>query len=109
MGLLDSSIPDRYEHNPHFVLLENYILDTIGQLPAANAARLAEVISRNFGGTDWKKTLRAQLDLPPDTDENLKLLWSQAQQEAEMKQETLSPEDFARQTVDDLFSDIGGG
>jgi hypothetical protein len=108
MGLLDSSIPDRYEQNPMFVILENYVLDSIGKLEPDKYARLNEVISRNLGGTDWKKTIREQYDLPPDTDANLKQLWQEAIAEADAKQESLTPEDFARDVVDEMFADLGG-
>ena len=111
MGLFDSAIPSRYEQNPMFIILENYVLDSIGHLDPEKYARLNDVISRNLGGgegTDWKQTIREQYDLPPDTDANLKTLWQQRIAEANAQQESLTPEDFAREIVDTMFSDLGG-
>jgi hypothetical protein len=108
MGLLDDALPERYEKNPMFVLLENYVLDAIGHLEPEKAERLNEVLTRNFGGDDWRKTLRQQFDLPQETDENLTLMWRQRQDEADAKGEGVSPEQFAREVVDEMFSDLGG-
>ena len=108
MGLMDDAVPERYEKNPMFVILENYVLDAIGQLEPEKAARLNDVVCRNFGGTDWRETLRDQYDLPKDTYENLRLLWKQRQAAADEMQESVTPEDFAREVVDEMFSDIGG-
>src|SRR5262245_59690996 len=111
MGLFDSAIPSRYEQNPMFIILENYVLDSIGRLEPEKSARLNEVILRNFGGKpgeDWKTIIRKNYDLPRDTDDNLKTLWAQRSAEADLKQEDISPEDFAREVVDDMFADLGG-
>jgi len=101
------SIPDRYEHNPMLVLVENFVLDAIGRLEPEKAARLNEIVNRTFGGTNWRATLRHQLALPPDTQDTLKTLWKQRQAEAELKQEDLAVEHLARQMADELFRDMG--
>ena len=110
MGMFDDAIPDRYEKNPMLAILENYVLDAIGKLEPEKAVKLNEMICRTFGGTDWKKTLREQFDLPPDTDESIRLMWKQHLEEADVLQQggDLSPEDFARTTVDDMFEGLGG-
>lgn len=104
---MQDSIPDRYEHNPMLALVENYILDSIGLLPPDHAAKLNDIVCRTFGGTDWRKTLGDQLRLPPDTHATLKTLWKQRQEEADTKQEDLSPEQFAQQMADELMTDMG--
>lgn len=106
---MENSIPDRYEKNPMLVVLENYVLDAIGKLEPAKAARLNEMICRTFGGKDWKATIREQFALPRDTDETLRQLWKQKSEEAEATQsEPPAPEDFARQSVDEMFTGLGG-
>lgn len=102
-------IPHRYEHNPMLAILENYILDTLGLLPAEKSAALAAILTRTFGGSDWKKTLREQFNLPPDTDDTLKLLWKQKLEEADATQSESppDPESFARETVDQMFQGLG--
>jgi len=101
------SIPDRYEHNPMLVLVENFVLDAIGRLEPEKESRLSEIVNRTFGGTDWRATLRHQLTLPADTEDTLKTLWQRRQQEAELKQEDLAVEDFAREMADGLFREMG--
>ena len=109
---MDSSIPDRYEKNPMLVVLENYVLDALGLLEPQKAARLNEMICRTFGGgggKDWKAIVREQFALPKDTDQSLKKLWKQKQEEADAQQvDRPLPEDFARQIADDLIADLGG-
>jgi hypothetical protein len=102
-------IPDRYEKNPMLAVLENYVLDTLGLLPADKSQQLATILNRTFGGTDWKKTLREQFDMPPDTDDTLKLLWKQKQEEADAQQidTPLDAEAFAREVVDEMFKGLG--
>jgi hypothetical protein len=107
MGLLDDAVPERYEKNPMLAVLENYVLDAIGKLEADKAEMLNKMICQTFGGTDWRKVVRDQFDLPRETEENLRAMWKQAQEEAEVEQEDLSAEEFARDVVDELFSDLG--
>ncbi len=104
---MEESIPDRYERNPMLVLVENFILDALGKLEPQKAARLNEIVNRTFGGTDWRATLRQQFALPADTEATLNQLWQRRQAEAELKQEDLAVEDFARETADGLFADMG--
>ena len=105
--MLDS-IPDRYEHNPMLILVENYILDALGLLEPDKAAKLNEIITRTFGGTNWRTTIQEQFQLPPDTPTALKTLWQQRQEEADTKQEDLSPELFAQQIAVEFIADMGG-
>ncbi|HVT81676.1 MAG TPA: hypothetical protein VHM90_13605 [Phycisphaerae bacterium] len=104
---MESSIPDRYEKNPMLVLVENYVLDAMGKLEAEKVAKLSEIVTRTFGGKDWRKALQSQLDLPADTPETVRQMWVQRQGEAEAKQEDLTAEDFAREMADQWFSDMG--
>jgi len=104
---MEESIPDRYEHNPMLVLVENFILDAIGKLEADKAKRLEEIVNRTFGGTDWRATIRSQFALPADTATTLQQLWKTRQEEAEQKQEDLAAEDFAREQADELFREMG--
>jgi hypothetical protein len=104
---MQDSIPDRYEKNPMLVLVENYILDTLGKLEAPKVAKLNEIVCRTFGGKDWRAAIRHQFHLPPEADENLLALWKQRQEEADATQQELFPEDFAREQADQIFRDLG--
>jgi hypothetical protein len=105
---MEPTIPDRYSQNPMLVLVENYILDTLGKLEPEKAAKLGALVCRTFGGKQWRQTLREQFQLPGDTDETLRALWKQRQEEAEANQTDLDAEDFAREQADALFDGIGG-
>jgi len=108
MGMLDDAIPDRYEHNPMLIVVENFILDAIGQLAPEKEKQLSEILTRTFGGTDWRATVRNQMDLPPETAEQLQAEWQRYLAEADAKQEdAILPEDFARAIADELFEGRG--
>ena len=105
---MDDSIPERYEKNPLFAVLENYILDTIGALGADKAHLLSQMVCQIWGGAPaaWKKTLRSTLDLPDSTDADILRLWKQKQEEAGLRQESMTPEDFAQQVVDENYANL---
>ena len=101
-------IPDRYEHNPMLIIVENFILDAIGHLPPEKEKQLNAILTRTFGSTDWRATVRNQMDLPSETAEQLQAEWKRCLAEADMKQEDApSPEDFARAIADELFEGRG--
>lgn len=102
------AIPERYEKNPLLAVLEHYVIAALGKLPPEKDQLLNDVVCRNLGGTEWRKTIRQQFNLPAETDENLRQLWAQRQAEADLKQESLTLEQFAREVVDELFADLGG-
>jgi hypothetical protein len=107
MGMMDEAIPDRYEHNPMLAVLENYVLAAIDKLDPDKAKLLNEMICRTFGGTDWRHIIRAQFDLPKETDDNIRQLWKQRQEQADAAQEDLSADQFSQEIVDELFADLG--
>jgi hypothetical protein len=108
-------IPDRYEHNPMLILVENYILDAIGQLAPEKSARLNDIVPRilnpagaaNPCADDWRTALQRRHAHPADPPPTRRSLWHQRQTEADLKQEDLTPEDFAREQADRLFADLG--
>jgi lysophospholipase L1-like esterase len=104
---MDPDIPARYQNNPLLVILENYVLHSIGHFPEDKTAAMAEVITTTFGGTDWTQTLRKEFDLPDNTDQTLTQMWQQRQEEAQETQTEITPEQFAQEAVDTLFADLG--
>src|SRR5438477_950450 len=65
--------PDRYAGRPLLIVLENYVLDCIGQLPPDKQALARSVVQRVWsGGDDWKATVREQLHLELTIDEALR-------------------------------------
>jgi len=98
---------DRYAGRPLLILLENYVLSCIGQLPADKEAGLLSVTQRVFGGgDDWKATMRSTLQLGGSLDESLRQMWTTNQERARQANVTLTPEDFARMIVDQNFGHL---
>jgi hypothetical protein len=98
---------DRYAGRPLLILLENYVLSCIGQLPADKEAGLLSVTQRVFGGgDDWKATMRSTLQLGESLDESLRQMWTTNQERARQANVTLAPEDFARMIVDQNFAHL---
>lgn len=98
---------DRYAGKPLLILLENYVLDCIGQFPEDKRAAMVAVTTRVFGGDDdWKSTVRTTLQLGESLDEHLRQMWVTNQQIAAQTGQTLSPTDFARMVVDKNFSSL---
>jgi len=72
--------PERYSGRPLLIVLENYVLDCIGELGPDKQALARSVVQRVWGGgDDWKATVREQLKLLPSTDEALHGMWSRNQ------------------------------
>jgi hypothetical protein len=104
---MDNAIPDRYEKQPMLVIVENYVLDTLGLLEPDKAARLNDIVCRTFGGKNWRDTVRKEFRLGDD--EGLRQLWKQQLEEAEAAQVELAPDQFARDVADSIFEGIGTG
>ena len=100
---------DRYKGKPLLILLENYVLDAIGELPKEKQDSIKTVVQRVYGGGDnWKATLRSTLVLEDTVDEEFKRLWVRNQEIARQAGQVLSPAEFARMIVDKNFSDWEG-
>ena len=105
-----SSFPrkaDRYAGKPLLMLLEWYVLDCIGYLPADKVPTIIGAVQRVFaGGTDWKQTLRCRLYLEPELDDSLRQMWTKNQAIATAAGQTLLPYDFAQMVADQNFSPL---
>src|SRR5579863_63690 len=81
---------DRYKGRPLLILLENYVLSSIGSLPPEKEQLAASATQRVFGGgTDWRSTLRATLHLGDSLDESLREMWATNQQRAQQATVTI--------------------
>ena len=95
----------RYAGRPLLILLENYVLSCIGQLPANKESGVVIAVQRVWGGgPDWKATMRSTLQLGESIDDSLRKMWATNQQRAKQSNVALSPEEFARMVVDENFS-----
>lgn len=96
--------PERYEGRPLLILLENYVLDVLGEVDAGKQQSLREMTQKVFGGgEDWRETLRETLHLDSTTDESLLELWERNQQIAANANISLHPIQFAKMVADTNF------
>ena len=101
--------PERYSGRPLLIVLENYVLDCIGELGPDKQALARSVVQRVWGGgDDWKATVREQLKLLPSTDEALHGMWSRDQELAQQHNQPLHGIQFARMVVDENFAHLIG-
>ena len=101
--------PERYAGRPLLVVLENYMLDCIGELPPERQALARSVVQRVWsGGDDWKATVRKQLRLEATMDETLRGMWSRNQELAKQHNQPLHPIQFAKLVVDQNFASLIG-
>ena len=97
--------PERYAGRPLLIVLENYVLDCIGELPPEKQALVRSVVQRTWGsGDDWRATVRAQLHLESNLDESLRGMWSRHREIAKQHSQSLHPIQFAKMVVDQNFA-----
>lgn len=101
--------PERYAGLPLLIVLENYVLDCIGELPPDKQALACSIVQRVWsGGDDWKATLREQLQLDSGLDAELQGMWSRNQELAKQNNQPLHPIQFAKMVVDQNFAHLIG-
>jgi hypothetical protein len=101
--------PARYAGRPLLIVLENYVLDCIGELQPDKQALARSVVARVWGGgDDWKATVREQLHLEPSMDEALRGMWLRNQELAKRHKQPLHCIQFAKMVVDQNFAHLIG-
>jgi hypothetical protein len=101
----DEVEPERYRGKPLLIVMENYVLHCIGELPDDKEPILLAVVQRVFGGdADWKRTVRAQLHLPDSIDDSIRAMWMRNQTIAANNNMSLSPIQFAKMFADTNFA-----
>jgi hypothetical protein len=99
--------PARYQGKPLLIILENYILDCIGALEPERQELVRGVVQRSLGGgDDWKQTIRTMLQIDGSLDEQLRLMWEQNQEAAQVSGVELHPIQFAKMVADQNFADL---
>jgi hypothetical protein len=99
--------PERYEGRPLILILDNYILDSIGELPSDKKALITSIVQKVFGGgADWKKTVRDVLQLSETIEDNIRSLWAENKKIAAQNNAELHPVQFAKMIVDDNFAEF---
>jgi hypothetical protein len=98
--------PERYAGRPLLLILENYILDVLGELGPEKRQSMGDVVRRVFGGgQDWKATIRRQLQLDHSIDADLAAMWKKNKEIAATNGVELLPVQFAKMIVDTNFAD----
>lgn len=98
---------ERYRGRPLLILLENYVLYAIEQLPPEKLATLQTAVDRVWGGgQEWAATFRAALGLDARIDDDLRQMWKKNQGTSRESGVTFPPEDFARMVADVNFAHL---
>ena len=102
--------PDRYQNRPLLRLLDCYILDVIGELPARQQEILRTLepkLQETFGTPgDWREIVAAQMGFLPSVPLSIEALWTAFQQDEQRLGREASASDFVRQFVAQNFPDL---
>jgi len=99
--------PERYKGRPLLVILDNYVLDCIGELTPEQQQGLARLVKPVFGGgDDWKKTMRDVLHLEDSIDQQIKQMWEANKIKAKEMGTELHPVQYAKMFVDSNFAHL---
>lgn len=95
------ALPERYQSKPILLIIENYVMVVIGELPPEEATAVQAVVQKLWGGgPDWMQTLRRELAWEASFDEAISQNWAGFQATARDQGADASPLEFAR-----LFAD----
>jgi hypothetical protein len=98
----------RYATKPLLILLENYVLDCIGEM-RVHASEMSRAVKRAFrldAVTDWKAAMRAGLQLDDGLDDEVKRVWEANKARFQAAGEIAVPLEFARVFVDANFASL---
>ena len=100
---------EHYANKPLLVLLENYVLDSIGELSPEKSELAGRMTARGFhveATTDWRRLIRDKLDLPDSIDSEIVELWNRNRQRLAGTTTPADPVAFARAFVDQNFAEL---
>lgn len=104
-----SAEPERYRGRPLLIILENYVLAAIGELPSDRHAAIGQIVRKVFGGgLDWMLTVRNQLELTEGLDDSLRKMWEKNKAIALQNRVTIESVQFAKMVADDNFANLIG-
>jgi hypothetical protein len=107
----DQSLKERYTGRPLLRLLDDYVLDIIGALPAETHPVLLEVVRLAYpntpGGT-WREVLENELEVGPDLKRRILSMWLDYQQLMAGQGQTADPSEFAVSFADEKFAPLIG-
>lgn len=98
---------DRYRDRPLLRLLDCYVLDVIGELPAAQQATLEKLepkLRETFDSAGrWQDIVEEQMGLLPSVTLGIETLWAGFQADEERLGRQARPADFVREFVAQNF------
>lgn len=105
-----NEMSDRYHNNPLLRLLDCYILDAIGQLPAEQAKTLDKLEPRfqeTFGesGT-WREIVEAQMGFSKVAAQEMRAFWEGYLQQAKHQGVPVGPNEFVIDFVKQNFRSL---
>jgi len=100
--------PDRYAEKPMYMLLDCYVLWSIGELSDELDAKLTVITPSlksafKVDGDDWRQIVAAGMQLPDDFSDEVRRLWRDNVERFEAAGARAVPLDFARAFVDEAF------
>jgi hypothetical protein len=100
---------DRYTHRPLIMLLDKYVLWSIGELSDEEEVKLQKIApyiqkTFNFSGT-WQEVIAQMMEFPAHLPADLHALWLRNLEIARTHNDNLTPQRFAEMIVDENFSD----
>lgn len=99
--------PDRYEEQPLLLIVENYILDCLGEFDSSKHDGMGLLVQKLFGGSgSWQDAVRDVMDLPEDFDAEVRSLWAKNQKIASEAKQEIHPVQFAKLCADESFADL---
>lgn len=100
---------DRYEGRPLVMLLDNYVLWAMGELPAETEGKLAQMapyLHKTFKAQgSWQDVVAKVMEFPAQLPADLHALWQRNLDIARTRKETLDPVQFAQAIVDQNFAE----
>jgi hypothetical protein len=102
----DRSLKERYAGRPLLRLLDDYVLDVVGALPAETHPVLLEVVHLaypNTAGATWQEVLENELGLEPDLRRKIHAMWLDYGKFMADQGHTADPSEFAVSFADENF------
>lgn len=96
--------PERYEGRPLLLLIENWILDCIGELEADKQPQMQEAVSTAFHSEGpWRETFPDLLDLDVAIEKEFRQLWEEHRDQENSDGTLVTPVQFAKLIADENF------
>lgn len=102
---------ERHQEKPIMLIVESYILDTLGHLGKKQRQHTQSIVHKALGQDSpknhtWREILKGTLGLSSEFDDEIRSLWEKNKAIAAEEGLELTPEFFAQMIADDNFSHL---